>query len=137
MSTFELVLQDARRRECFSDLATFAGTDASGSFSIWPRHEWFLTVLGLGLARFRFAGQEGWHYLALPGGLLEFRDNRLLISCRRYLLGDDCNRLDADLRAQLAAEEATLRSLRHNLLRMEDEVLWQLFALDSGREKRR
>lgn len=137
MSTFELVLQDARHRESFSGLAAFAGTDASGSFSIWPRHAWFMTVLGLGLARFRFAGQEGWRYLALPGGLLEFRDNRLLVSCRRYLLGDDCDRLEADLRAQLAAEETDLCSLRRNLLRMEDEVLGQLFALDRGVDKRR
>ena len=76
MKGFTLQLQDATRSQQLPGVTTFVGEDASGSFGILADHARLMTSLAVGLARFR-VGEGPWQYLALPGGLLYFHDNRL------------------------------------------------------------
>lgn len=128
MTTFVLKLQDATRSEEIEDATCFVGEDASGSFSILAHHARFVTVLGIGLARFR-TGEENWRYLALPGGVLYFQDNVLTLSTRRYLIDDDYLRISEALQQQLLQEEENLHSMKESLRRLEDEFLKRMWEI--------
>lgn len=129
MNAFTLRIQDATRLEEISNVTSFVGEDASGSFGILANHARFMTSLITGLARFR-VGEEAWQYLAVPGALLYFRDNVLMLSTRRYLLDDDYMRVSQALRQQLLAEEEKLRSMKESLHHMEEEVFKRLWEMD-------
>ena len=131
MKPFVLVVQDATHVERFDEVASFVGWDDSGSFGLMADHERFMTVLSWGLARFRTM-DDVWHYLALPGGLLYFRDNSATISTRRFLLDDDCDRITRALEEQLAIEEDSLQSMRQSLSRMEEEMFKRLWRMERG-----
>lgn len=128
MSTFQMVLTSASRRESFDGVNSFVGSDASGQFGVLAHHARAITVLGYGLARFRIAGC--WQHLALPGGVLSFRDNTLSIATRRYLRGDDYERISQALEDELRAEERRLGSLKNQLQQLEREMFRKLWALD-------
>jgi F-type H+-transporting ATPase subunit epsilon len=109
-------------------VAAFVGEDASGSFGILAGHARFMTCLALGLARFRKA-QGSWQYLALPGGLLYFRDDVLTLSTRHYLVDADYRRVSAAMQEQVLAEEERLHDIKVSLQGMEEQLfrrLWQL-----------
>lgn len=128
MKPFTLLLQDATHREQVDDVASFVGWDESGSFGLLAGHERFMTVLSWGLARFQTM-DERWHYLALPGGLLYFRQNIATISTRRFFRDDDVDRISRTLEEQLMVEEDSLRSMKQSLSRLEEEMfkrLWQM-----------
>jgi len=128
MKTFTLKLQDATRAEEITQVRSFIGEDASGSFGILPGHARMMASLVLGLARFRTA-ENGWTYLAVPGALLYFSENVLTISTRRYLLDDDYMRISQALQQQILAEEEKLRNMRDSLHHMEEEVLKRLWEM--------
>lgn len=132
MSGFLLHLQDAEHFERFEEVASFVGEDASGSFGILPGHGRLLTLLGFGLARFRPA-DGAWRFVALPGALLSFADNELVISTRRYLWDRDRQRISAALDEELRREEDDLGAIRENLRRLEEEMLKSLWSLERGR----
>lgn len=132
MSGFLLHLQDAEHFERFEEVASFVGEDASGSFGILPGHGRLLTLLGFGLARFRPA-DGAWRFVALPGALLSFADNELVISTRRYLWDTDRQRISAALDEELRREEDDLGAIRENLRRLEEEMLKSLWSLERGR----
>lgn len=126
MNGFILLLQDATYAEAIDGVTSFVGEDASGSFGIRAGHGRFMTLLVVGLARFR-VGEEGpWQYLALPGALLYFQANRLTLTCQHYLRDDDYGRISEALAQQLLAEEEGLRGVRESLRRMERELLKRL-----------
>jgi F-type H+-transporting ATPase subunit epsilon len=129
MKTFRLTLGDAMHQETFDQVISFVGEDASGSFGILAGHARLMTPLLFGLARFRRA-DGAWHYLALPGGLLYFVNDRLSISTRRYLLDDDYERISAALQQQLLAEEDDLRIMKESLHRMEEEILRRMWEMN-------
>jgi len=131
MPVFTLELNDAAGSERIDEVACFVGEDASGSFGILAGHARMLTALVTGLARFR-AADGGWTYLALPGGVLYFRDQRLTISTRRYLLDRDYRRISAALQRHLLAEEDQLRDMKRTLHRMEQEVFRRLWEIGRG-----
>ena len=131
-STFELYLQGARQFERINDVESFVAEDASGSFALRAHHERCLSSLVFGLARYRQAGAE-WRYLALPGALLYFVDNRLFINTRRYIEDDDYQRISRALTDQLLREEEVLMGMKRNLRQLEDAMLRQLLALERGR----
>ena len=131
MRSFTLRLQDATRVEQISGVTSFIGEDASGSFGILAGHARMMSVLVLGLARFR-VGENGWKYLALPGAVLYFHDGLLTLSTRRYLLDDDYRRISQALREQLLAEEQTLLSIRQGLHQMEQQFLRRLWERGRG-----
>ena len=132
MTTFTLHLQSATQYTRVEGVESFVARDASGAFGVLARHERMMTVLGYGLARFRTA-EGDWHYLALPGGLAYFVDGELLLSARRYVLGDDFRTVAAAVDSTLMAEDSALRSLKENVTRLEREIVRRLWRL-GGRE---
>jgi F-type H+-transporting ATPase subunit epsilon len=134
VKTFTLRLQDATRSEQISDVVSFVGEDASGSFGVLAGHIRFLTCLVVGLARFRSA-DGGWKYLALPGAVLYFKDDVLTLSTRHYLVDEDYSRISEALKQELMDEEAKLQSMKESLRRMEENILkrlWQMGRKDPG-----
>jgi len=132
VTTFTLHLQSATQYTRVEGVESFVARDASGAFGVLARHERMMTVLGYGLARFRTA-EGDWHYLALPGGLAYFVDGELLLSVRRYVLGDDFRTVAAAVDSTLMAEDSALRSLKENVTRLEREIVRRLWRL-GGRE---
>ncbi|MDP5292603.1 hypothetical protein Q9290_09935 [Oceanimonas sp. CHS3-5] len=128
MTPFILTLQDATHAETVEDVTAFVGEDDSGSFSLLARHAPLVTVLTVGLARFR-TGEQHWHYLALPGAVLHFEHNVLTLSTRRYWLDDDYQRISTTLQQCLLAEEEALHGMKESLRRLEDECLRRMWEL--------
>lgn len=128
MNTFILTLQSASRIETIRDVASFVGEDPSGSFGIRAGHVRFMTLLVVGLARFQCA-DEVWRYLAVPGAVLYFHDNELILSTRRYLLDDDYSRISEALRRELLVEEEKLQTMKLSLHNMEAEILKRLWEM--------
>jgi F-type H+-transporting ATPase subunit epsilon len=128
VKTFSLTLRDATHTEHFDHATSFVGEDASGSFGIQANHARLMTSLVFGLARFRIT-DDAWQYLAMPGALLYFDDNKLSINTRRYLIDTDYQRISTDLEEQLLTEEEELKSMKDSLHRMEEEVLRRMWEL--------
>jgi len=128
MKTFTLRLQDATHAEVIAGVNSFVGEDASGSFGILAGHARMLSVLIVGLARFR-VGAGDWRYLALPGAVLYFRDNVLTLSTRHYLVDNDYLRISDALQRQLLVEEEKLQATRQSLHRMEEIILKRLWEM--------
>ena len=63
------MLRDSSSAKRIDGVVSFVGEDASGSFGILPGHARIMSILELGLARFRRA-DEPWQYLAMPGAVL-------------------------------------------------------------------
>lgn len=123
MNSFSLTLLDNRGSDIFSNVTHFIGADADGCFGVMAGHMHMVAILRYGLAR--FCDQTGvWRYLALPGGVLRFFDNRLTICTVRYFLGENreliCQSL-ADEMTQLDSEihaaRATLSEIERSLMR--------------------
>lgn len=133
MKAFTLILQDATRCERIGGVTRFVGEDSSGSFGLLPGHARFMTSLTLGLARFR-VGADHWIYLALPGAVLYFHDNRLTLSTRRYFLDEEYSLISQTLRQELLVEEEKLQEMKQSLHRMEEEILRRLWEI--GRRNR-
>ena len=129
MTGFTLHLFAADRYERIDAVRSFLGEDASGSFGLLPRHDRFMTVLTLGLARLLLADASR-EYLGFPGGLLYFRDNELRISTRRYLRDTDVGRIAGALSRELLQEEQALAETRRKLHRLEAEMLRRLAQLE-------
>jgi F-type H+-transporting ATPase subunit epsilon len=128
MNTFTLILSDATHSERIDGLTSFVGEDASGSFGILAGHARTMTTLVFGMARFRGA-ETDWRYLALPGAVLYFVDNELMISTRRYLMDSDYEQISDALQKQLLSEEEQLRATKESLHRMDEEVLRRMWAI--------
>lgn len=131
MNDFTLILQQSTQTERINDITSFVAEDASGSFAIRAGHTRFMTSLVVGLARFRI-NQAPWQYLALPGGILFFDHNRLVLNTRHYLRSDDYRQISQALLEQLLAEEESLLSTRKSLHHMEQDVIQRLWALERG-----
>jgi F-type H+-transporting ATPase subunit epsilon len=134
VKSFTLKLQGATRSEEVADVTSFVGEDVSGSFGILADHARMMTTLITGLARFRI-GTESWQYLAVPGAVLNFNDNVLTLSTRRYFLDDDYTRISQTLKQQLLDEEVDLLAMKTSLHHMEEEVmkrLWEMYREKGG-----
>ena len=126
MKGFTLLLQDAAHTERINNVTSFVGEDASGSFGILTGHARMMTSLVFGLARFRI-DKNPWQYLALPGGVLYFRNNELSISTRRYLIDGNYERISAVLQEQFVTEETELHAMKKSLHQMEEQLLKRLW----------
>lgn len=133
MNSFVLNLCDATRQMRITGVVSFVGVDASGCFGLRARHAPFMTALTFGLARFRTADGV-WTYLALPGGILYFRQNELTLSTRHFLLDTDLERVAGLLERQLAAEEDNLQATRDSLRHLERAMFKRLLALQRNKE---
>ncbi|MGF1761584.1 F0F1 ATP synthase subunit epsilon [Photobacterium sagamiensis] len=133
MKAFNLRLQDATHSEEIADVTSFVGEDDTGSFGLQADHARFMTILSIGIARYRI-GDGSWKYLAVPGGVIYFHNNILTLCTYRYLLDDDCMRLSQALQQQLLAEEEMLQTLKESLHHMEEEVFkrfWEIGKKDT------
>lgn len=129
MTGISLHLNSAVRSESIDNVVSFVGTDASGSFGIQPGRSRFMTILDYGLSRFRQLDGD-WLYLACPGAVLNFADNQLTVSTRRYLWDRDYQRISELLVGQLADEEAELKNVKDNLQELEQALFRRLRNLD-------
>lgn len=129
MKGFSILLHDATHSERFDEVASFVGEDSSGSFGILPGHGRLLTILDFGMARFRHP-DGAWHFIALPGAVLSFADNELVISTRRYIWDTDYRRIGRALADELRREEEDLGAIRESLRRLEQEMLKSLWNLE-------
>lgn len=130
MKSFTLYLQSAAKYEKLGDVTSFVGEDDSGSFGILPGHARMMTVLLYGLARFKQDGK--WIYLAFPGGVLYFVDDALYLTTRRYFMDPSYQRISAALLDELLAEEESLKSVKENIYRLEQEMLRRLWQIQKG-----
>jgi F-type H+-transporting ATPase subunit epsilon len=128
MKTFTLVIQDATHVEKIEGVSSFVGEDKSGSFGILANRARLMTILVMGLARYR-KGDEPWQYLAQPGAVLYFQNNLLTISTRHYFRDENYMRISSDLQQKLLAEEEELHSVKQSLQHMEKEILKRMWEL--------
>jgi len=128
MTGFTLILQDATHRQQFEGVSSFVGEDSSGSFGLLPGHTRMMTLLVMGLSRFR-VGDQPWRYLATPGALCYFHQNCLNISTRHFLIDDNYMKISKALQQQLLDEETQLRNQKSSLRQMEETVLKYLWEL--------
>ena len=126
MNVFTLQLYDAIQTQTLSDVVSFTGEDASGSFGIMANHERFMTCLVFGMARIRTL-DDNVQYLAMPGGVLYFTDNMLSISTRHFIIDTDYEQISTVLQNQLVEEEGRLMTLKRSLHNMETELFKRLW----------
>jgi F-type H+-transporting ATPase subunit epsilon len=126
MRTFSLRLSGARQSEHIENICSFVGADASGSFGIMADHARFMTALSFGLARYRGL-DSGWRYLALPGAILYFAGNQLVVTTRRYVVSANYEDVNTVLRDEMSAEERERHVTKASLRRMEEELLKRLW----------
>ncbi len=132
MKHFTLQLMDGAHTKQIESVTSFVGEDASGRFGILADHAHLMTALIFGLARFR-CGEAPWQYLALPGAILSFKDNKLSISTRRYLIDKNYERISAALKEQLVTEERELHVMKQNIHHMEEDILRRLWEMSRKR----
>lgn len=126
MNTFTLALHDTTHFEQIENVASFVGEDYEGSFGILAEHARFITVLKMGLARFRLI--EKWTFIACPKAVLYFNQNLLTINTRHYLLGDFLT-IKEKLETQILREEEQLKAMKKSLHQMEEAALKRLWEL--------
>lgn len=131
MRSFVLHLQDATHYERVDHVTSFVGQDDSGLFGILADHARMMTVLALGLARYRTT-DDRWHFLAVPRGLLYCVDNNLYLSARRYIHDDEYIRISQALEEQLVTEETALRTIKDSLHQLEEEMFKRLWRMGRG-----
>jgi F-type H+-transporting ATPase subunit epsilon len=125
MSTFVIQLQSSILSETISDIVSFVGEDASGSFGIMAGHERIMTCLEFGLAWFRYQDREI-EYLALPGGVLYFVDNSLIINTKHYLRSKNYQEIASALEQKLFEEEQSISDLKDILHNLDKGILKHL-----------
>lgn len=130
MKTFTLSLQDATHNEEYTGVNSFVGEDSSGSFGVLAGHARLMTSLVMGLSRFR-CDKQNWLYIATPGALVYFQNNKLILTTRHFLIDADYMRISTALEKQILDEETRLHAQKQSLRHMEEEVLKRLW--ESGR----
>ena len=86
------------------DVRSVRAEDESGAFGVLPGHADLLTVLPPSVVRWTRDGTPT-RYCALSGGVLTITGgDRVAIACRRGAIGDDLEKLEADVAAERAAE---------------------------------
>lgn len=128
MSTFELHLESPIQYEKIANISSFVGEDASGQFGILANHARMMTSLKFGLATISYENHTH-EYIALPGGILYFRNNQLHISARHYLRDTDFTVLEQKMDEELRIEEENLQSIKTSLRKLDEEILKRLLEL--------
>jgi len=132
MKTFDLTLIDTLEMTRFELVGQFIAADENGSFGILAGHAHTVALLRYGLARF-CDGSGVWRYLAMPGGVLRFADNRLTITTVRYFLGTDSDALCADLEAAMQQTDSEVHRSRAALSEIEHSLVKRLAELSHQR----
>lgn len=131
MNSFEVKLLDSLTTQTFADVTHFIGADDTGGFGILAGHAPMVVVMRQGLARFCDADGT-WHYLALPGGICRFADNRLSLSTVRYFVGKQRDAICRQLSDELARTDSQVHSARLTLTQIERSLVRRLAELSAG-----
>lgn len=131
MKAFRLELLSGAGGERFDDIVRFIGADDTGSFGLLAGHAPFIAVLRQGLARFQDAHGR-WRYLALAGGVLRFRADRLSVATVRYFLGEDRSLICRELEEEMSRDESDLHRARATMDEIEFALLRRLERLSEG-----
>ncbi len=114
------------------DVVSVRAEDASGSFGVLPGHADLLTVLPASVVRWTRKDRST-RYCALSGGVMTISaGDRVAIACRRGTLGDDLDKLEADVAAQRAAELDANRRAKVEQTRLHARALRQLMRYLRG-----
>ena len=131
MNSFQLVLRDSTHSQAIDNVTSFVGEDSSGSFGIQAGHARMMTSLVFGLARFK-TETGPWQYLAMPGAILYFVDNQLILNTRRYLTSENYEDITQSLLDTLAKEEEDLAIMKHNLRNIEAHILKRMLEMNKS-----
>jgi len=108
------------------DVVSLRAEDDSGGFGILAGHADLLTVLPTSVVSWR-AADGAWRYCVLSGGVLSAsRGRQVDIACRRGALGDELERLRADVQALRTAEIEAERRARVDETRLHARAVRQL-----------
>ena len=87
------------------EVAAIRAEDESGSFGILPGHADLLTALTASIVVWRKSSSSGLHFCAVRGGVLSVRGGREVdIATREAVLGDDLDRLEAEVLVRLRSD---------------------------------
>ncbi len=107
------------------DVASLRGEDASGGFGVLPGHADFVTALSACVLRWRRDEKE--HYCAVRGGVMSVKDGlQVRVACRHGVLGDQLEKLEADVRAAAAAQAKMESHARVEQARLHARAVRQL-----------
>jgi F-type H+-transporting ATPase subunit epsilon len=129
MNSFRLSLFDSAGADRFERVRQFIGADGSGAFGILAGHEPMVVALRYGLARFQ-DDADLWRYVALPGGILRFKDNALSVATVRYFLGDEPTSLVAQLENEMARDDSELSAARQTMAKIDHSLMRRLADLE-------
>jgi F-type H+-transporting ATPase subunit epsilon len=114
------------------DVVSLRAEDASGAFGVWPGHADLLTVLPPSVLRWTREGQPP-RYCALSGGVMTISGgDRVAVACRRGALGDDLDKLQAEVATQRAAELDADRRAKVEQTQLHARALRQLMRTLRG-----
>ena len=133
MNTFELILQDMTQQWHEAEARSFVATDVSGSFGIQAGHETFVTCLRPGLARF-MDGSGQWQYVAQPGAVVWFADNRLYLSTAQFIISPERDRLVQHMDEEWRAAAEALGSTKRNIVQVEQALARKLWEMNKRGE---
>lgn len=109
-----------------SGISTVRASDETGSFGVLPGHADLLTVLPASVVRWREAGGEE-RFCAVRGGVLSMTGGgHVSIACRRALLGERIEALEAEILSARAAEREEDRKARVAQARLHLRAIRQL-----------
>lgn len=129
MKSFVLYLQSSTQYEEINDIVSFIGEDSSGRFGIMANHSRMMTCLKFGLSWFRHEDNTE-EYLAVPGGVLYFNENKLLVNTRHYFRNKNYDIITTAIENELIQEEENIRSVKESLHRLDEEILKHLWELE-------
>lgn len=132
MKSFILYLQSSTQYEEINDIVSFIGEDSSGRFGIMANHSRMMTCLKFGLSWFRHEDNTE-EYLAVPGGVIYFNENKLFVNTRHYFRSKNYEIITSAIENELIQEEENIRSVKESLHRLDEEILKHLWEL--GRRK--
>lgn len=134
MATFVIEIQSsAGQVDLVENVVSFVGKDHSGHFGILANAEKRMSVLSFGLAKYRCQKEEAmepWQYLALPGGVICFQDNRLTIATRKFVRGSHLMMVREALEKEIKEAELLTQETRRSLHRLDEEILSRLSRLN-------
>lgn len=133
MKTFRLHLMSPDKSEWISDVFRFTGQDSAGSFGIMAHAARRITVLVFGLAHFE-TSDDHLEYLAMPGGVLYFIDDNLLIATTHFVRAAGLDEVTEALDQRLRKEEEGLRDIRKSLQNLDQQMMKRLYELQRGRK---
>lgn len=125
MSAFTLYLQGTTQNETFENVVLFNGEDESGRFAILAHHIRMIAILKYSLAWFDIKNEDR-QYLALPGGILYFKNNELYINTEKYYRNSDYQEMANVVDSKVKLEESNLHLFKNNLQKLELALLRQL-----------